>query len=733
MGDLRKRIKNSKSAIEKSSINNPNELYKKAYENKKEKRYKPSYKLILRYVCMLILIVITSISSIAIYKEVTFEKPKNPIGGTGNQMQEDTSEVVKNFANIEEMSYIINNSLVNDSSSAEGGIGGSIDGSMSVTPLPQYSASSKEIIGDVNLDRVYNTTNIRESNVDEEDIVKVNGDYIYYIPSRPTLSQIDINGNYEQVKLGENCIYVLKTSADGVEVIRKIKLEYEDKLITEDSDAKVYEIKESTPIGLYFTENYLIVRASTNIKSCIKMNSGENTYTNYRKYIELLIYDAKTYNLVKNISLPGNSIGTRLVGNELYVISSYNEYLSNGIYIPKYYLDGFSNVGQIIDIYYCPYFGTSISSYVNIYKISLNKDKIEVDDLYFVTSYISNIYVTDTSIYLIKKCEKEKEITKEKNSSKDLITYWPSTRIIEIDLEEFKFDGFLEVKGNIMNSYCIDEYNGYLRVVTNGRKLMANIIGGIYEYNYRSSYFTILTVFERNNKGMWEKISSSNVIKDSQTERMKSARFNKDTATIVTQEETDPLYVIDLSDPRNPKITTELKINGFGKYQQPYKENYVIDFGYETNANGRTIGYKITLFDISDKENVVQVGNPLVYSYDIYKNFKVLTDPKSLLLDLDNDIFGCPLLSIEGVYKINGRISTLYKSIYNIYKIDVNNKENPISVIKSVERIDGVINAVNVYDRMVFVGDKYYCLSFDEVHTYQLTSDGLVYLGNQMI
>ena len=119
--------------------------------------------------------------------------------------------------------------------------------------------------------------------------------------------------------------------------------------------------------------------------------------------------------------------------------------------------------------------------------------------------------------------------------------------------------------------------------------------------------FNYLTVFKLDSDGKYQEISSITEGLGEIGETMYSARFNGNRATVVTFKQTDPLYYIDLTDHYHPVITSELKISGFTVYQHPYNENYVIGFGYEANSQGVTKGYKIALFDVSDKYNIKQL------------------------------------------------------------------------------------------------------------------------------
>ena len=84
------------------------------------------------------------------------------------------------------------------------------------------------------------------------------------------------------------------------------------------------------------------------------------------------------------------------------------------------------------------------------------------------------------------------------------------------------------------------------------------------------------------------------------TERIYSARFVGDRAYLVTFRQVDPLFVIDLSDPRDPKVTGELKVPGYSSYLHPISENLLLGVGRDATPEGRVKGVQVSLFDVSD-------------------------------------------------------------------------------------------------------------------------------------
>ena len=237
-----------------------------------------------------------------------------------------------------------------------------------------------------------------------------------------------------------------------------------------------------------------------------------------------------------------------------------------------------------------------------------------------------------------------------------------------------------------------------------------------------------MSIFHQDETGIWEEISLLNEGIGERLETICSVRFNKEIVTIVTYRSIDPLYYIDLSNPTEPIITSELKISGYSVYQHPYQDNYVIGIGYE--SEGSLInGYKIALFDISDASHIVQVGNPYIFDASDYDQPAVLSNPKELFLDLENDIFGFSITdSVKGLQTLfpifslqNTKTSSesQRKNYYYIFKIDVES-ENPIQVIFEESSKE------HSFKRMTFIGDYYYLLARNSVYSYQMINDQMV-------
>lgn len=150
------------------------------------------------------------------------------------------------------------------------------------------------------------------------------------------------------------------------------------------------------------------------------------------------------------------------------------------------------------------------------------------------------------------------------------------------------------VRGHLLNQFAMSEYDGVLRV--------ASTDGSVWGANENSeSFVTTLAPSD----GQLEQLGQ--VGNMGKGERIFSVRFVGETAYIVTFRQTDPFYTVDLSDPAAPEVLGELKITGYSGQLHPLGPDHVLGIGQEATEEGRTTGAKITLFDVSDLSNPVDV------------------------------------------------------------------------------------------------------------------------------
>lgn len=173
---------------------------------------------------------------------------------------------------------------------------------------------------------------------------------------------------------------------------------------------------------------------------------------------------------------------------------------------------------------------------------------------------------------------------------------WPREKAVEPRTDIYKFDvrgsgrpGYVasgSVKGFLLNQYSMSEHEGNLRLAATTSR---NEPGG--EASQSSVYVLAQHGARLDQVGRLDGLGRG--------ERIHSVRFIGATGYVVTFRRTDPLYVVDLKDPRRPRTTGELKINGYSAYLHPTADGRLLGVGQDADASGRTSGLQVSLFDVS--------------------------------------------------------------------------------------------------------------------------------------
>lgn len=181
----------------------------------------------------------------------------------------------------------------------------------------------------------------------------------------------------------------------------------------------------------------------------------------------------------------------------------------------------------------------------------------------------------------------------------------------------FKDRTVAKVDGYLNDRFSMDEKDGYLRVVTTSQR----------DYLFSGTTENGLYILDENMK------QTGSVTGLAKGERIYSARFMGDMGYFVTYRETDPLFSVDLSNPKKPKVLGALKIPGFSNYLQFYNENLLFGIGQE---NGNV---KISMFDITNPEDVKEVDKKIL---DNYEWSEAWNEPHSVLIDEKKNIVAFP-------------------------------------------------------------------------------------------
>ena len=159
-----------------------------------------------------------------------------------------------------------------------------------------------------------------------------------------------------------------------------------------------------------------------------------------------------------------------------------------------------------------------------------------------------------------------------------------------------------QVEGRLLNQFAMSEYNGDLRVATT-----TDDWGGFGDQS-ESTVFVL-----RPEGDELRQISSVGGL--GKDEQIYAVRFIDDLAYVVTFRQTDPLYVIDLTDPANPVEAGELKIPGYSAYLHPVGDGLLLGVGQDATDEGRTTGTQLSLFDVSDPTNPQRISTLPIGGY----------------------------------------------------------------------------------------------------------------------
>ncbi|MFC1599025.1 beta-propeller domain-containing protein [Patescibacteria group bacterium] len=196
------------------------------------------------------------------------------------------------------------------------------------------------------------------------------------------------------------------------------------------------------------------------------------------------------------------------------------------------------------------------------------------------------------------------------------------TGIVKINISDLSVASSGNVPGKPLNQFSLDEYNNNLRIATT--------IGGrgsfIPQFGRVNQSVSDVYVLDKNLK------ISGAVTGLGETERIYSVRFIQDKGYVVTFRETDPFYVLDLSNPKNPQLKGELKIPGYSSYLHPINENLILGIGKEGS------NVKLSFFDVSDPTNPTEKDKYILEEYWS----DILNTHHAFLLDDKFEVFFLP-------------------------------------------------------------------------------------------
>ena len=489
------------------------------------------------------------------------------------------------------------------------------------------TAANQKVTGEAD----YSQTNVREAGVDEGDVVKTDGSYLYILKSSGSVRIVDI---------------------------RETKM----KEVAEIQPEKLNESIED----LYLDGDRLML-VTTGYESSMEEAESDMYTVNRYQYTALTVYDITEREhpeMAGRITQEGDYRQSRKKGDYVYLLTQYSPSLGDSFEDSSVMPLVNEQKLAISDVYLPDQ--TSQPDYLVASGINI-QDPENVISSKAIVSGAADFYMSSDNLFICNN---------NWNDGKS------STEILRFACEdgEITAGAMCELPGFLNDTFSLDEYQGYLRVLLTE------------DSNGESNSLYILDA----------DMQVTGAIRDlADGETIRSARFMGTMAYFVTFRQTDPLFCADLSDPDNPQILSELKLTGFSSYLHPYGEHLLLGVGYEAEEEtGSQTGVKLSMFDISDPSQVEELDKyvikgasylPSDYNY------------KAILADGEKNLIG---FVCDGEYLVFSYDEE--KGFQNLLTY----------TMSDWEYWDGDASC-----RGVYAGDEFYIVDQDEVLCFDMNQD----------
>jgi uncharacterized secreted protein with C-terminal beta-propeller domain len=533
----------------------------------------------------------------------------------------------------------------------------------------------------------FSDTNIQVEGVQEADVIKTDGEYIYTINSE-ALSIIkagdghpEVVGNIPQINDVGQVYFQMYITRDR---LIAVKQGYNNVAV---SDAAIME-KTSSEGRIAYPGDAAMTDTSIDIFD---------------------IKDRSQPKKINTLSQSGAYADSRMIGDKLYLVSNYSEFDYEAIdeenpktFVPLFAEGEDQKKAEPADISFAK--EQDWMNYTVISGIDTSGDgRFVSEKSIFGSSY--ELYSSQSNMYLT--CLEGKNEVEESENYR-IYTSHDSTLVTRISLDDGNVAVMASagVPGTVLNQFSIDEYNGVLRMVTTEHVYSYMEAKNNRPVNQEAPFFGVSTDsgFSETN-ALYTLDQDFNLLGQvtdlAPGEQVYSCRFMGDVAYFVTFRQVDPLFSVDVSDPKNPKIVGELKIPGFSEYLHPYSDGLLFGLGSDADENtGRVGNLKISMFDNSDPTNVKETDKLIID--DLYYS-GASDNHKAILVDARKQLIAFPA-----------------DQYYVIYRYDVENgfvQEAKIALENA--GADGYYYG-SAGLRGIFIGDVFYVITPNSINSYDM-------------
>lgn len=453
-------------------------------------------------------------------------------------------------------------------------------------------------------DAVYGETNVQVDGVEEGDILKNDGAYLYVLRWTTERGYVDIVDIRDKAQM---------RSVSQIEVCRA---ETVDGTSTYTNISELF-ITGDTLTVLYTASSYSV---SSEMPEIYGAGTAGTTKTVAAVYD---VTDRAAPVLRYTYAVDGSLISSRMTDSTLLLVTEYsvplykNDSDLKNASVPCFYKDGVKTRFPANTV--CLTANTESQSYLTVTLLDTASDGTNAQ-MKAVLGSGTDIYCTENTL-LVAAPDYTDAVTYSNETGDEIASFTPAaadTRLFVFSLEGgVRYQGSTKLDGTLLNQFSMGAYGGYYRIATTAEN---------------GSILTILN----------ESLETVGELRGlAPGEDIYAIRFLSDMAYIVTFYQTDPLFILDLSDPADPEVAGELKIPGFSDYLHPYAENLLIGIGESGNENGATGRLKVTLFDVSDKQNPKELSS-VVFDDRLYSHSMARTDHRAYLA-LPDGAFALPV------------------------------------------------------------------------------------------
>ena len=527
----------------------------------------------------------------------------------------------------------------------------------------------------------YSTTNLQMEGVDESDIAKIDGSYIYTVEDKYIVITDIQDGKLEEVTrfLPKDCgaaDRVMEIYVDGDQLILVVQ-GYETSLGESSKAGSDKENKDEENSD----ETYSDEETAASEDSAFWYEMNGKSITQIQVYS---IVDRKNPEFEGRLIQDGYYNTSRKIGDVVYLFTQYNMTSDVTSYVEKKH--GVEDLKE----------GNGVSSLAEAVIPKVNGEKVAAGEIYLPeSSGESGILVSSLDVNKPDKVLDSKLVISgyaQTYISKDALYLYEEdydgamiTNIAKFALDEGRISGVAAtaVRGYVRDTFAINASDGYLRVLTT-------------DYSTEDEV-NALYILDENMKltGQLTGIAPG--------EEIYAARFMGNTGYFVTYRNTDPLFTVDLSDPAKPEIIGELKVTGFSEYLHFWDDTHLLGIGYESDEKtGNIENIKLSMFNIENPGEVTEEAKLVLKDVDYSE---ALYDYKSVIISKDKNLIGLVCEDYS---------SSRTTQTYQIYSY-----EN--GTFKKQAEIPG-INGVNYENvRGMYSGNVFYLWINDNITSYDMT------------